>query len=379
MKVKRQNFFMVFYVFLIGITIFSPEQFGTTLKYGIVPLVGMFFCAHINKTMNSIRIIAILFLSTICISTFSSRCPGVAKLSGNFRSVCLLIVFFIILSTVKLNYIELEKIKTWYSVFSLFCGLWVVGTALLNGLGNINRYKFEFIWGLKDVNYLLAFMLPGCYIAFRRVTFEKSKKKFLNILCIFSALASVLILETRASFLTIIIVLGISAFEYFYEEGMSIQKIIILILTIISAALIIAWIISMPAFSRLTSIDSYEDNIRLIIWKEALKGFNANPLFGSGLGSASYYAVIATNYQSHNNYLDILCDFGIVGLLLFLSIIILLLRVPKKYKLYMVSYMISFLLPLAFINGFQTLVFWVPMLLLVHENVILRSLKEENI
>lgn len=373
MKVNRQDFFVFFYIILIGITVFAPEQFGTPLRYGIIPLIMMVLFATIRTYCGQIRGGSLLFLLSICISTFFSTCQGVEKISSNFRSVCLLIIFFIILAETKISEQMLNKIKTWYILFSVFCGLWVVGSVLYNGLANINRYKFEFIWGLKDVNYLLAFMLPGCYMAFRRLAFEKTEKKIINVLCVFSVIFSVLVLETRASFITIIIVIAIMAFEYFYKDGMSTKKVMMLILMLVAMVFIGIWIFSTPAFSRLTSVESYEDNIRLVIWAEALKGFFKNVLFGSGLGSASYYSVLATHYQSHNNYLDILCDFGIVGTALFLMIIVFLFKVPKGKKIYMLSYAIAFLLPLAFINGFQTLVFWVPMLLLVHEKNILNQ------
>jgi O-antigen ligase len=71
---------------------------------------------------------------------------------------------------------------------------------------------------------------------------------------------------------------------------------------------------------------------RLEIWKSALKVFEKNPLFGTGIGdyyvdmdkefkqsgfTTGYYK----DFNAHNQYLEILCISGVSGFLLFLTII----------------------------------------------------------
>lgn len=101
-----------------------------------------------------------------------------------------------------------------------------------------------------------------------------------------------------------------------------------------------------------------------------MNGYYSNPTFGSGLGSASLFSISAVGLQSHNNYIDILSDFGIVGTILFALCLIYVCWVKKSHRLGMISYVVAFMMPLAFINGFQTIVFWLPLIMLSHENVI---------
>jgi O-antigen ligase len=61
---------------------------------------------------------------------------------------------------------------------------------------------------------------------------------------------------------------------------------------------------------------------REILWFLAFKGFLKNPLFGNGLGYSNL--LIKTNTviieQVHNDYLKLMSDVGIIGLLLYINL-----------------------------------------------------------
>jgi O-antigen ligase len=70
-------------------------------------------------------------------------------------------------------------------------------------------------------------------------------------------------------------------------------------------------------------------NTRLAIWTCALELIQKKPFFGTGLGDvesdlqgkykdAKFYFALESNYNSHNQYLDILLSNGVLGLLFFL-------------------------------------------------------------
>ena len=63
---------------------------------------------------------------------------------------------------------------------------------------------------------------------------------------------------------------------------------------------------------------------RLVLWNFYIKKIKENKLFGKGLGSVKNLKKINAKISDnpHNNYLFILTDFGIIGLLLFINIFI---------------------------------------------------------
>ena len=92
---------------------------------------------------------------------------------------------------------------------------------------------------------------------------------------------------------------------------------------------------SQPTLSRLTQISLQEGTTqtRLMAWQMTLKGFIERPIFG--WGPENYYIVFNKYYnpnlypveswfdRSHNAYLDVLINTGIVGLAAYLSIFVL--------------------------------------------------------
>jgi O-antigen ligase len=63
---------------------------------------------------------------------------------------------------------------------------------------------------------------------------------------------------------------------------------------------------------------------RVLLWKIYIKKIRENIILGKGLGSIDWLQKESTNIldKPHNNYLFILTEFGIIGLLLFLNIFI---------------------------------------------------------
>ena len=360
MKLPKQDWAGVAYMALIAATVFSPEVYGATLKYGVVQLALLLGLCGIKVRFTRIKIIALSFLAVVLISTaFSSFSYGEKT---NFRSLCILIVSFLLLSDVVLPAHILDRIKSFYIGCVVLCGIIVAVR-----FPTITRDGFLFIWDRRDTNYLLAFMLPGCYLAARRLLFAKNPGKMVNILAVMSTLLAILLFQRRASFLTFLLAGFVLMLEYLVGRNWSRTKALCVLAIPLIVVLCSSWFLSSAEFSRLNSRESYEDNIRLTIWDEALSAFREHPVLGSGTGVSSYYSYLATTYQSHNNYIDILGDYGIVGSACFLALVLAIVWDVPREKLHMLAYAISILFPLGFINGLQTLAFWVPLLLLVHE------------
>lgn len=94
--------------------------------------------------------------------------------------------------------------------------------------------------------------------------------------------------------------------------------------------------------------------------------FVENPLLGGGMGSASITSAAQVGNVSHNIYVDIIGDFGIIGTSAIALCGIHCAGIFKKKDLsYMFGFFCSAFMPLFFINGFTTMTFWLPVTLLV--------------
>lgn len=363
-----QKSYTFVYILLIAISIFAPEVYGVTLKHAIIPLALMVLLSYLGKLrLTKIKSYVLICMFWILLVIYSTYTSEIIDWSPSARSFCLLILFFILLYEKVPSERHMNIIKHVYIYLTFFCAIWII----LQSFTGIDRHEFIFVTGPKDVNYLAAFMLPGVYMALRFLMFEKQKQKFVYILCVGSSFYGMLLIQSRAAFITIISVILLSFIEYLVRSKLSLKKITFFLFAIALIVIVGSLIWNNSSFSRLTAAESYENDVRLTIWEHSFRAFTDSPIIGSGLGASSYLSEIATGYESHCNYLDILGDTGVLGMTLFLLLSIKLLKTKKGHRLHMFTYYVACMLPLGFINGLHTISFWVPMLLLAHEHTLI--------
>ncbi|MCY1689908.1 O-antigen ligase family protein [Exiguobacterium sp. SL14] len=158
------------------------------------------------------------------------------------------------------------------------------------------------------------------------------------------------------------------------------RKIFIFIVSSVIFSLIYAFKTSSNisfSLNRITTVSSYtEDTIRLDLWKRSLEIFYDNPIIGVGLNGANDYLVNNGYHNSHNVFIDILTSGGLLGVLIFITIILLMIRVKKFNLVFILGFVFVMFGPLFFINGFNTLSFWIPFFLV---GIISNFLKHNNI
>lgn len=373
-SLRRKNLFLYSYMLLIILTIFSPERYGTTLKYVFVPLAAMLVFARIQKRMTPFRCFTIAFMGMIVISTALTTVPGLEKFNAVFRSLLIMVAAIGLLSEITISAEDFEKVKTCYITCVVVSGIIMLFSIIFLGSG---REKFIFLFGGKDINYLMSFMIPGCYMALRRLVFEKRGNRLFNYACITATVIGVVFLETRAAFITVLLMAALLVMEYIVQGGLNARKIIIIFLLGFASVGAAVWMFASPEFARLLNFEAYGDDVRLVIWAAAIQAFFNNKIWGSGLGASCHYSQLAVGYQTHNNFIDILGDFGLIGMGIFIAMVICLFRVPRHNRMKMLSFFVACMLPMAFINGFQTIVFWLPILLMKHERNMLCAKKRK--
>lgn len=367
---RYQRAFTVSYVFLLAMSLFAPEAYGVMLRYVFAPLMLMLLFGVSNKGISlrlKFKPYFLLCLGWVVVMIYSTLHSQVVTWGPSARSFCMLVLFFALLYELIPNEQCLEIVKHTYICMTLFCAFWII----LQSFFGIDRNNFILLFWRKDVNYLAAFMLPGVYMAMHFLMIETGKHKATYILCVLGSFVGILLVQSRAAFLTLLIVAVLCFFQYMSKKQLSRTQIVIYLLAAVAANVVVAFIWNTEAFSRLTNVEGYKEDDRLEIWKYAMQAYEENPVWGSGLGASIHYAQEAKKYDTHNNYIDILGDSGIVGVSLFILLCLQILKAPKGERLHMLSYFVACMLPMAFVNGLQTISFWLPMLLLAHENVII--------
>ncbi len=195
--------------------------------------------------------------------------------------------------------------------------------------------------GLFDPNYFAAELIPAILIAlFLFATTQSPRTRFLSAAVAGVDLAAFLLTQSRGGIVGLAVALVAAA----ALAGRARPRVLALVLVLVAAALGYylgykpAHVFENGAPGGLTATSSG----RLDEWRVALRIFGRHPLAGVGLGNYQVvepsiamqtlnlsYVRYIVNYRqaTHNTYLQIAAELGLVGLALFLAILALPLRI----------------------------------------------------
>lgn len=208
-------------------------------------------------------------------------------------------------------------------------------------LQNKFRYKYSYNVDVKVASTLTnpnnfgAYLILCVFPIFMLCVYEKSKrKKIIYIALDLLILINIILTFSRNAFLGII--LGIIVLTIIYSRKL---------LYIFVPGGIIAAFIPQVRIRLLQIGDSTQNESRIKLWKTALKMFKEHLLFGVGNGNyITLYAKYVAKYSdlqynsysysaSHNSYLKVMAELGLVGIVLFiLTIIIVIIDLYKFIK-----------------------------------------------
>lgn len=354
--------FLLSYCLMTVMTIFNGNTYLAGLSFVWLPSMLLLFFGFFMKKKIELRFFMCsiaLFLSAI-LSTFMS---DLDLTRSTFINLLFCIFSYVVVSSIELEDQMFRYIFLFYINFSLivclvilFNYIFSIGIQVYNA-ENI-RVTIEYFGIAKDVNYLSAFVLPTFAYHLYSGFFSKNKSNLIKAAFIFVAM---FVAGSRACFLSMLLSAMIIICKVIFDTKHNINKPIIIFGLLFGALGLYAIVSRSAIFARTTDFEGYSDNSRLLIWEYALEGFYKKPLIGSGVEAGSWYSLQHTNWKTHNCFIDILTGQGIIGALIMIKMIVEHTMVSKTNKVFMIVILISFFLPLFFVNGYECATFWMPM------------------
>ena len=273
------------------------------------------------KTLQPINIKSYILLIILTLYMSIIDLLGNAEF-GNYTHNLVLVIIFSLFITNKYDFdifsASLLSICTFSAIYYLVMHNQFLIT--LNSVEDIERS------GWKDPNYFATFMNVGFMISlFYLHAYLISSLLFFNkLILIISCLVismGVVLTASRAGFFCLAFILIITIL--WSKPNV---KTLLIGLTIIAAAIIIMY--SQGFFDTLLYRIFEQGNLdtggdRTNIWRTAINNFGLQPyplqLFGGGYW---HRITLTGGYDTHNEFIAILIDYGIIGLAIFLSFII---------------------------------------------------------
>ena len=350
-----------------------PVLAGASFLLLIIPILNYLFVQRKGLILNQILLMMVMYAITLMISGVLSGRLGESldRIIGFFVEG--LILYFLVVNAVRTK--EVLRKATWALILS---GCLMGGLSMYqeftksynNQFGGLAQVKESFIGtGETDLGgdqikrkrlagpigsknryaQIMVVLLP---LAFFRMLGEKNKKLklFAAISCI-PILAGTLLTFSRGAGITIVLLLIIMTLMR-YIKVWHFALAAILAVGVVLVAVPDYVYRTYKAIEGLTSVAS--NNVadadgavrgRATVGLAALHMFLDNPIFGVGPGLSQAYMIeyskegyreIDTERRAHNMYIEELADTGIVGFLMFMSIILYtltsMMRLRKRYR-----------------------------------------------
>lgn len=350
MNLKVINLLLFFYFilpFVFTRNIYNGSIVPKSVILGIIFIITATYGLYrIAKTgilyYSKIYIFALLFLISGLFSIFINSYAVVGLFSFS-RLLCFFSFIFFI------QYIDFDK-KTVFRLFGIQSLIIMIIMAFQALSGNAPTAT------LGNSGWASSVAILGFLCGFSTLQFSKKNERNLAIVSIIFAITWLYLCNSnRAVLLSLSIIIFLSIFNFLYFR----KKILALFFMMIMGSM--AFIFISSANKRISSIE-----YRKILWMTGLDNFKESPLFGKGPGTfpiiASYkqlkfgkyfnnFLYLKTNIShAHNEYIEILSDFGITGTILLLFMILFLLWSCRKDPSF---YILIFILIYSF--------FWFPL------------------
>jgi O-antigen ligase len=232
--------------------------------------------------------------------------------------------------------------------------------------------------GKNQLGLYLAIVTPLIYW---RVMYEKAS--FLYIMSLLIHLFSIYYSLSRGTWFSFFIGIIISLFLLFIKKVTISNNIIFIIKKNIIYLIIILGLLFYSYYYapfkdvfqlRLQSLITLEDyanrksiSMRKSFINDSFEFFSQSPLIG--IGTTNFYG--KTGYVNHNDYLQVLCEQGLIGSIIFLCMLsiivinILIFKYETWYEIALANSTINILIYLMFVNAYNTILIYVIFALLL--------------
>ena len=343
-------------------TIINTSMFGASLSWLIIPSLIILFFGVRNRYIQTKRVLILLFWMVYVLSTIVSKYVSIERDLITFFILCLVYIF-----SVSYKYDGRDV----YFLINVIIA--ISSYASLNIFYNWIAHNYFIEWFqrasmtvgdvYRDPNYVMAFIVPALYFNLLKIISSKGMKMVFNIAVEAFLISTFFTTGSRGpvvSFAVAVVIL------FLWKSKMPVQRKLSFVFIAVCFAFALFFVANkyLPPQALKRLFNSGGDS-RTKLWTAAFNMFKSNPVLGGGFGSASQESLRVVGNYSHNVYLDILCDSGIIGTIMFLLFFMLNCLPHHWYSnSYMLGAVVAFMAPLFFINGFNTATFYFPLIML---------------
>lgn len=349
-----------FFIILVVLFDLASNVNVPIVNYAFVLMVPFTLSSMVNIKWSSTHTLAVLFIMW-CVCTMFWNEGRANEALTRLQTCALMVVLFIIGSSL---YSRNEEVSDFF-IKAFFLGTLILSIMAFLGIGGNSIETLQtserLETGLMDDNFTGKLLSIGGAICVYYFLKTKSSKRYLYGAILLFFAYNIILFKSKSSLLAFIV--GITTISYTYSSVNQNKKKFYASVAVIS--IILYFIISSgffgDAFIRLQNMfsffssdgDMYDDLStfeRVGLIEVGFNYFKEKILLGYGIGSST---TLLHGTYFHNNYVQLLVETGLVGFLLYYSMVLsLFVKIWKCRKNLKVALMISFMV-IYFISDFN--------------------------
>ena len=360
MKMTRNgNWTLAALILCYAFTILSPVIYAVNFSNVIYPMLTFFvlYCIFEKKIKLEGPHIAIIFFWLAAV--LSTLISPLVQPKWNLITWGVFTIYFILGANLRFDMKEKRILSTAIILLSVIVALSIVSDYVLN-FSIRSRYSFVWRGAVRDQNYPAASMQLGIVLLMLRVIGE-SKKRIINTIALAIVLYSVLLTGSRSGIICSTIIALLLLIFYKNEHQIRTHKIFI---KLIMASIFLITVIYidklLPEYVYYRVFQgAYGDDPRMPLWTTLLTYFPGRPIIGYGVGASHYILrnIAHFGFTTHNVFLTMLIDIGIIGVAFYVSAYCLMIsKSANRFVMLVAVFAVCF--PMLFIDGMNTAQFW---------------------
>lgn len=352
---ERLRIPIIFFGIFVSVLLYQPAGLGTYVALGTMLLLILSCLFSKGVQLNIFRfpaeskIIFVYLLMSIFVTVIHNGFP-----TGFYRYVAQ-IILFIILANIDINEREYAFIKGAFLISTCFYAIVALQYCIENQSTRFYHGDIVLFGASFDPNFIgISFITASVFLLDNVL---KGKKRILSGIGLLLLYVTIVYTASRGNFLSALVGGILVFFIYLRNKNIKLVYrifgcIVVLVIGVIAARYFAE---AFPTqWERISQLNAYEDNGRFRLWNESAQLISSHPFVGNGV--KSMYQTFSK--ASHNTYLQVLVENGIVGLALFIAFIAKIFIKAKNYDRTLAVALIAMLVQIFFLDAFDNRCVW---------------------
>lgn len=345
-----------FFSMYTAIMLYQAEGLGTLSAFVTIALTLVACVLTGNVQIRAFYMpraskLIFMFLTLVTIVTFTKS--GVVSSYYKFAAQ---IILFIFLSSIEMSDDEYKYVRWVFICANVVYAFLGIRYCMTIGTARYFHGDIDILGATFDPNYIgISFVAA---LVFLLDNILKGNKRVISAVMYFVIAVAIVLTASRGNMVSwVLSSVLVIAFFLKDRDRSSLKKVLWIAIALVLILALIQYIsVNYPEqWGRMSYISADSDNGRLYLWEETLDLWKDSPLFGGGLRSMYYQYSRA----SHNTYLQILVDSGLIGSILFIAFLICMAKKAFSYNKTLFAALCGMLLQIGFLDAVDNRVVWI--------------------